>query len=551
MLDKRKKIFEYTLLLLIITAAAVLRFYGAVHATAVPYPSEENVLKSVEYMTQTVSLDTNFFNHPDTVLLYAVLIVINVVSFIKTGNIVCGSISSVISGNPGSEYFAEHMIEFLYTGRCVNVLFSLVTIFICYLIGNRFKPRFGILAALFASLFPSYNIWSGLMLSDTCLTMLITTAVYFSICYMQNKKNIYMVFTIIACALAAIQKYPGLISVCLVVYLICNKNIQFMKEKEYKNYMKSVIVDGIKAAGIFIVTCMAAAPALVIHFPYVIKAFVSEAGSVHLGADGLGYFGNIWFYIKVFINQAGLLTVVGSIAGGLFLIRNKSRLEYLPVFAGWLMMLLMSGLGLHWERWSLMFHTSFLLLCAYAVVVLFNSIEVKRLRNIAKTAAVVLMTYVILITGTNTFVEHLCRICEDTRIAGTDAVAELNINKDNTCHESYTVLSNGMSGDMTSKECEYVMISSYNYDRYYNSADRYPEMIEFYNWLENDCEKVYEITPWNKNRVMMDASIYTGFKLRTGVSQLVTNIKDIADYYNSSDEKYYGPVIKAYKVKHK
>lgn len=451
MLDKRKKNFEYILLWLIISVASILRFYGAVHATAVPYPSEQNVLKSVEYMTQTVSLDTNFFNHPDTVLLYAVLMVINAVSFIKTGNTVCGSISSVINGVPGSEYFAAHMIEYLYIGRCVNVFFSLVTIFICYLIGNRFKPKFGLLAAVFVALFPSYNIWSGLMLSDTCLTMLITIAVYFSICYMQNKKYRYIVFTIIACALATIQKYPGLISVCLVVYLICNKNIHFLQEKEYKNYGKSVIVDGIKAVGIFIVTCMAAAPALVIHFPYVIKAFISESGDVHLGADGLGFFGNLWFYIKVFVNQAGWVTAIGAIAGGALLIKNKSRLEYLPAFTGWFMMLLMSVLGLHWERWSLMFHISFLLLCAYAVVVLFNGFKDRRFRKIAKAYATVLAIFAMLITGTNTFVEQLCRVCKDTRIAGGDAVEELNINKNNTCYESYTVLSPGMSEKKHSK----------------------------------------------------------------------------------------------------
>lgn len=92
------------------------------------------------------------------------------------------------------------------------------------------------------------------------------------------------------------------------------------------------------------------------------------------------------------------------------------------------------------------------------------------------------------------------------------------------------------------------MISSYNYDRYYNAADRYPKMVEFYDWLENDCEKVLEITPWNKNRVIMDASTYTGFKVQTGISQLVANIKDIVDYYSTSDEKYYGPVIKTYRV---
>ena len=560
----RSKAKGVLFLTVLIVVTAVFRIYGAIHSTPIPYPSEANVMNSVNYMTENVTLETEFYAHPDQPLLYASLIGTNAFELITRGKTVSGPVSMVaknyISGHPGSDYFAKNISRTLKSGRCVNVMFSLVVILLFFMIGNRVKPRFGWLAALFAALFPSYNMWSGFLLSDTGLTMFMLTAVLFSVCYIQTENNIYTVLTTISCALATTQKYPGLLSVVLVVYCVLYKNRALIGKK--KHFVRAVIWDGLKLTGIFAVAVIVAAPSLVIHFPYVINAFIAESGDVHLGADGLGYFGNMWFYIKVFINQAGLVPIAAAAVGIYFIIKNKIMKEIAPIFLGWFMCIVLCKLGLHWERWSLMFHSTTIILSAYGIIEIFKLSASTRLYRITAVCAAVFTVFVM---SSNSFVEFLCRIGDDTRVVGASQIEQLGINRENTYTDQYTILhpalisinDNNVQNDKDEsakaydadeyKKYDYVMVSSYQYDRYDRAGERYLEQKDYYNDLRTNYEKVYEIKPWNPNRILMDQTTYGDFNLKLGVFQIVDNIKDIRSYYTDDGEKYFGPTVIIYK----
>lgn len=91
---KNKKV----MLALILALRAVVRIWGAIN-NMIPTSSELNFLHAIEQMTNSVSLDSQYYNHPDNVILMVGFIVINVFSLISNHTLCTGSIKEVISGN--------------------------------------------------------------------------------------------------------------------------------------------------------------------------------------------------------------------------------------------------------------------------------------------------------------------------------------------------------------------------------------------------------------------------------------------------------------------
>lgn len=549
----RKKIivFGKAVLLAVIVTAIVLRFYGAYGGTKVAYPSESNVLNSVRYMTDNATLDTNFYNHPDNILIYFCFIFINLFSILSSGNTASGSIKDIISQTVTADYFASHWSEYLTIGRVVNVLFSLVTLVFLILICNKLKNKCGLFVACLCSVFPSYNGWSGLLLSDTCLTMLVVIATYYTMRYLQENRDSYLTRATVFCALATVQKYPGFLSVFMVVFAVLIQNVSKLK-KSKKEYLCVVWKNGIKLMGVFTITFMVVAPNLVLHFPKVIKVLLFEARSSHLGADGFGYFGNLFFYLKVFFNQAGLIALIPLLFGAAKIVHQEKKNAFVA-FIGLGFLLIMSKMGLHWERWSLVFHISFIILAAYGakwMIVESGKQELKHKKAI-QICGIVVSVLIVARMGTSSFVDLLMRTSPDTRLASFNAVQEFGINSSNTYYESYTTLSPSLVASNRKNDnaqTEYIMVSSYNYDRYFRRPEVYTKEISFYKALDEKCELVYKIEPWNGYHLPMDTSIYTDFTYKNTISEIYNNILAVAGYCSEVDEKYYGPTIKVYKV---
>ena len=62
--NRKKRLFLW----IIVICTAMVRVYGAIH-NMIPTASEVNFLHAIERMTNTVSLDTQYYNHPDNIIL--------------------------------------------------------------------------------------------------------------------------------------------------------------------------------------------------------------------------------------------------------------------------------------------------------------------------------------------------------------------------------------------------------------------------------------------------------------------------------------------------
>jgi len=119
------------------------------------------------------------------------------------------------------------------------------------------------------------------------------------------------------------------------------------------------------------------APHLFFKLDQIREILIYESRSTHLGADNLNWFGNMLFYLKVFINSAGWIVFLFALAGMILSVASKQPAMLLLYFgAGYWVAL--SKLGLHWERWSLPMMITPLLLAAFSVTKLWETIKSRK-----------------------------------------------------------------------------------------------------------------------------------------------------------------------------
>jgi hypothetical protein len=223
---------------------------------------------------------------------------------------------------------------------------------------------------------------------------------------------------------------------------------------------------------VFLVT-----PYLFINFSGALSAISRESKSIHLGADKLGYFGNLLFYAKSYLDAAGIVSLLFMAIGIAYIFREKSLLPLLFSFFYWACL---SALGLHWSRWALPMFVGPLLLVSHGLyrAYLFLTERISRGGALAVLCAVPVAS-LILTSVTTTY--QLVR--EDTRAVSLRWCNDHGLTEQNTVFDGYTPFR--ASGVQTvdypgSADKEYVVVSSEIYDRYLAEKTRYEAQADMY-----------------------------------------------------------------------
>ena len=214
-------------------------------------------------------------------------------------------------------------------------------------------------------------------------------------------------------------------------------------------------------------------PYLVLDFPRVLSAIAVESEDTHLGADNLGYLGNLLYYAGRYLEAAGIVSLLFMAAGAAFVFRRRSLL---PVLFGFLYWICLSALSLHFARWALPMYTGPLLLVS---VGLYRSFLFVRTRIGGSGALAVLgvvcaapLVSMLLSSVTTTY----RLVLPDTRAVAFSWCRGHGLTEQNTLYDGYTPFKPG--GPRTadypgSGDAKYVMVSSEMYDRYLKEPERY------------------------------------------------------------------------------
>ena len=455
------------LLLLIIALGFSLRVIGADWGFPFLVHPDENFVADIPvHMAERSSLDPGEYNHPDHFDIYANALLYH-------------AASHIVYQKPLTDTFDNHKLLFYHLSRIFVAIMGTVCIIVAYFIGKEYKGNTGLIAALLVAIFPSYVNHSHFITADIPLTLFVLSIILFTIRYFKKPSDKNLLTASFFCALAVSVKYPGILTLLLILSAITCKH--------YKD--KTILfISFLKVLAAFSLFLFLLSPFLFINWFKVLQALFLNAVPVRAGADGLGWLGNMLFYARTYLDFSGSLLIVFFLIGVFYLIKNE-KMHALPIFFGLLYWIVLSKIGLHWERWALPMYTCPLLVSAYGITSAYDKsllVARKYLLPLWCMAALFILCKLLL----NCVVITARFTLRDTRFAAYQFTQEMGINEENTLYEGYTpfyphnLRCNVRDAYYTldkNKNIRFIILSSGVYDRYLDEKERYKAEAEFYD----------------------------------------------------------------------
>jgi hypothetical protein len=470
------------------------------------HPDEGLIVSPALDMINRKSFEPAIFARPDHLEIQINSIVYRLISFILQ--------------KPVSVLAAERLEIFYLAARVITGLFSCSCVLIAYLIGKRQSRLCGIVMAAFIMLFPIYTTHAHYATPDMPTVFFMLLFILFSLRYVGEPTIKHLFLCSMATAFFITVKYPGAITcggiVLSVIYIgLKNKDLLLI----VKHGLLSIV---------FVVFCLfLISPVLFTNYEAVIKGFINETTSTHLGADGLGFGGNMLYYVETYFNSSGVLLLVPFLYGCLIIIVNKDRLSsWFPVFYGFIYWICLSYVARHMERWGLPMFVSPLLISAMGLTRLIERHVSGKSLNRVKIAALALIGLALVNQLSGVAANLSGFIVKDTRVLSKQYCEENNITTQNSVYEGYTTLAptgpknvNGSfiktdrSFQLNSNAVSNIILSSNMYDRYKAEPERYKDMNMLYDAIEKDYEATNQYIPAALKRSPFEfISIYNNLK---------------------------------------
>lgn len=472
-------------LVAIVVTGTVLRFLGTRWGLPLRlHPDERVIVDGAVDMARRNSFEPDLFMRPD----HFEMQVSNIAYLLYSGLIGESSVGAAFAADPPT---------FLLISRGITATLGGVMIVLAYLIGRRFSRATGVVAAVLFALFPPFVEHSFYATPDVPLTAAQMAVVLFAMRYLETRSWKDLVLGCAAVSLSISIKYPGAIAAVLIAAVII---IGAVSTKSWG----AIVTRGIAAALAVVGILFVLSPVLFTNAAAVVEAVSDESRDTHLGADGLGWAGNLGFYTSTFTAAAGWLVIAAAAVGIYWSVRLRLK-ESIPLWLGAAHWVLLSALPLHWARWGLPMYVTPLLLAAIGI-----SYSLPRLRERGPSrvvaAGLVGVASVNLLVGSMAVTAR--HLVTDTRLAGTEGLSALRISTDDAAYEGYTPLLPSRFRSVFDEvqvvdgrlvpgrdRIRYVVLSSSIYDRFLAQPERFPAEQEFYRLLEEETPLVTQWEP--------------------------------------------------------
>lgn len=485
------------------------------------HPDEPVVAEIPADMAKRSSLDPNEYSHPDHIDIYANAVLYHAASYIKYGE-------------PLTETFDDHKAFYYLLSRIFVALLGTACIAVAYLIGKEYEESMGLIASFVIAIFPSYVGHSHYITSDIPLTLFTLVIILFAIKYLKKPTDKHLIIMSLISALAVSVKYPGVLSVLLIMIVIIYKNYKDKRKMFFALF---------KALGSFLLFLFIVSPYLFINYQRVAESLTGNAVPVHLGADGLDWSGNLLFYAKTYLAFPGIVMNFFFIIGVFYIIRDEKQ-NAIPVFFGFLYWILLSRIGLHWERWALPMYTAPLLITAYGINTVYKKtllVEMKYIGPVRYVAFLLIIFKLMLVSTVITAIFTL----NDTLNVSYEFIKQRGITEENAFYEGYTPLCPGRPRVIfhqlaAHENKDFIILSSAMYNRFLAEKERYKPQNEFYHWVFS-LNLIREFVPISEDE-FSDPSFWANRSLTNGLTFLLAYVRD-------RDELLSGPTIKIYRIK--
>lgn len=216
----------------------------------------------------------------------------------------------------------------------------------------------------------------------------------------------------------------------------------------------------------------------------------------------MGFGGNLLFYLKVMLQNTGLLGGIPCLFAAFGLV-HKPRYEYLALAIGGVWLICMSALSLHWIRWGVPAYSFYFILVAVGIVLMQEYLyKFKPLGNIL-FALILANASMLNIAQTKNV------LCEDSRIVAYNYCKDNGITSQESMSEGFSPFYmpnpfsiwknfewDGTQLTMNNEEylsCRYLIIGSHYWGLFAAEKDRYATELNIYNNFENEYRLIYHL----------------------------------------------------------
>lgn len=409
-----------TVLLAIISVGAAFRFLGV--GWGLPqllHADEWVVVEGAIDMAQRNSFEPGFFFRPDHLE-------------IQWSYLAYQLWSHGVLGLPPEVAFARSPEVFYAISRSITAVIGTAMIPLAYAIGRGFSTGAGLWMAGAVAFFPPFVEHSHYATPDIPVTFALMLTILGCVRYMRTQRWMDLGLAVFGVALGTTAKYPALIACAAVAVAVIQPALARRKPLE-------IVTRGGTAVVALPVMIFALSPVLFTNMTEVRNQLFQQNSTGHLGADGMGWSGNLAYYADRFFLNAGWIVAALALIGCWWLLRNR-RVDALPLLTGLVFWVAISALSLHWERWGLPMYLSGLLLAGLGASAVWN--RVQRVRTGARrplswgAAAVTGLASASLVFASAAHVAS--SVAPDTRSRSAAELAAQGISADQVFFDGYT-----------------------------------------------------------------------------------------------------------------
>jgi len=470
------------ILLFIILFGAFLAFGGANWGLPVLlHPDEWSIVDPAMKMVHDRSLVPDIFRRPDHLLIQI--------------NAMIYRVMLVIKGVPAESIYDVGIEVFHFAARIVTGCFAVGSILISYLVGKRYSVFVGLISAFLFAVFPLYVKSAHIVTSDIPTVFFMLLFVHFALNYMRKPALPSIALMALMTAAFTTIKYSGTILCGMIAITVIVSGI--VEKKRIR-----ILKHGIASLLFVILFIFLISPVLYFRFDDVIQAFAVEARGEHLGADGLGFIGNMLFYVNTYITTGGMILLIFFIFGCYALFSDRRKLYYyLPLLSGLFYWICLSYVPLHWDRWALPMYVTPLIISAVGISKFCKMILPRIKTEGRQRTFIVVVTAVFCLSAVNLITSSIgnltAAMLPDTRVASQQYTEENNIDKDNTAYDGYTTFQPNTAGRailyfdrindtyyLGHSRINNILVSGEMFERYRNEPERYADEVLFYDSLE-------------------------------------------------------------------
>ena len=418
--------------------------------------------------------------------------------------------SRILFGVPAYEAFETHYMAFYVIARGFTSLFGTAMIPLAAFLAGRMAKEENrkltqLITAFLFAFSPILVEHSAYATPDVVLTFFVLLFALLAQFYLESGKATWLWLSVVVTGIGISIKYPAGI-LCLVIAAMVIRRC--IREKTYGK----IVWDGFLSVSLLMLTVFLIAPNLFADFRSVYDTLVFEARPNHLGADGLGWLGNVRFYLSTMVLDLEPLSLLGAAAGLIWMLRHRSARTAVMLIAP-VYLICISVLSLHWIQWGIPVYVFYDLLTAIGMAVLLSQIRrIDSARSVKKPASAVWLILTSIL-GLNLFLTSSGltknKLTEDTRSVSLRYCLEHGVNTANSLFEGYTPLSpNGAAGyryyafHMADGKAfvnepyatkQYFITSGAYSGRFLEASEQYPDEAEIYRAIPESFEEIYRV----------------------------------------------------------